>query len=538
MGFSNRTLFIASIAASLVNLKLAPHLALFPQSVFWNTAAIYFSVAFASLTWSILIYPHFFSPLRHLPQAPGGNFIFGHGRRIFKDPSGEPQRDWIDSVDNDGVIYYRWLFNEPRVLITTPKALAEVLVQRNYEFIKPRRVREGLGRLLGIGILLAEGDEHKRQRRALMPAFSFRHIKDLYPVFWSKSREMTQALLTHSKATADGVVDIRDWSSRATLDIIGVAGMGQDFKAITDPSNELNETYGTIFNMDRGPRVLRLIFMLLPTWFVRLLPLKSNDVMRDAIRTIKKVASDLIASKRAKLEKGDRTDLDILSVAIESGNFTDDDLVNQLMTFLAAGHETTASAMAWATYLLVTHPDVQTKLREEIRANLPSIDDESAQITSQDIDKLPYLNAVLNETLRIFPPVPLTLRETTSDTTIQGQLVPASTSVVICPWAINTSTALWGDDAKDFKPERWLGPGRMNTGGADSNYAVTTFLHGPRSCIGKDFAKAEFACLVAALVGRFEVELEDPGWKLEIQNGITAKPKGGLRVRLRAVEGW
>lgn len=70
MGFSNRTLFIASIAASLVNLKLAPHLALFPQSVFWNTAAVYFSVAFASLTWSILIYPHFFSPLRHLPQAP------------------------------------------------------------------------------------------------------------------------------------------------------------------------------------------------------------------------------------------------------------------------------------------------------------------------------------------------------------------------------------------------------------------------------------------------------------------------------------
>lgn len=91
----------------------------------------------------------------------GGSSILGHARRIFRDPSGEPQKDWIESVDNDGVIYYRWLFNEPRILITTPKALAEVLVQRNYEFIKPRRVREGLGRVLGIGILLAEGDEHK-----------------------------------------------------------------------------------------------------------------------------------------------------------------------------------------------------------------------------------------------------------------------------------------------------------------------------------------------------------------------------------------
>lgn len=90
----------------------------------------------------------------------------GHFKRIFKEPTGEPQRDWIDSVENDGVIYYRWLFNEPRVLLTTPKALAEVLVQRNYEFIKPQRIQAGLGRLLGVGILLAEGDEHKVNSRS------------------------------------------------------------------------------------------------------------------------------------------------------------------------------------------------------------------------------------------------------------------------------------------------------------------------------------------------------------------------------------
>jgi hypothetical protein len=87
--------------------------------------------------------------------------LLGHFRRIFKDPTGEPQRDWIDNVPNDGVLYYRWLFNEPRVLVTNPKALGEVLVQRNYEFVKPARIRVGLGRLLGVGILLAEGDEHK-----------------------------------------------------------------------------------------------------------------------------------------------------------------------------------------------------------------------------------------------------------------------------------------------------------------------------------------------------------------------------------------
>jgi hypothetical protein len=89
----------------------------------------------------------------------------GNWRRIFKEPSGEPQRAWIDTVPNDGVLYYRWLFNEPRILITTPKALAEVLVQRSYEFVKPERVRKGVGELLGVGILVAEGDEHKVRKK-------------------------------------------------------------------------------------------------------------------------------------------------------------------------------------------------------------------------------------------------------------------------------------------------------------------------------------------------------------------------------------
>jgi cytochrome P450 len=373
-----------------------------------------------------------------------------------------------------------------------------------------------------------------------MPAFSFRHIKDLYPIFWSKSREMAKAMAESIKTDPAGsnVVEIRDWASRATLDIIGVAGMGQDFNAIADPSNELNMTYRTIFSPGPGAQILHLILSLLPEWLLRALPLKRNSEIKDALATIKRVAAELIRSKRAAMEKGGRTDLDILSVAIESGGFSDDDLVNQLMTFLAAGHETTASAMSWATYLLCKHPEAQKKLRAEIHAALPSISTSDDNISSQDIDKLPYLNAVLNETMRVFPPVPLTLRETVADTTIQGHFIPKDTTVIICPWAVNTSKHLWGDDAREFNPDRWMGQGKANTGGADSNYAITTFLHGPRSCIGKDFAKAEFACLVAALVGKFELQMEDEAWKLEIQGGITARPKGGLRVRLTPVEGW
>jgi cytochrome P450 len=370
-----------------------------------------------------------------------------------------------------------------------------------------------------------------------MPAFSFRHIKDLYPIFWSKSQEMTNQIAATIKASPDAssVIEIREWASRATLDIIGVAGMGKDFDSLTNPDNELNETYKSIFSNSRGARIVQVILMLLPQWLAAALPLKRNDEIGKAIKTIRKVSGELIKDKRAQVARGEKPALDILSVAMESGGFTDDDLVNQLMTFLAAGHETTASAMSWVVYLLCKHPEAQTRLREELHAAIPALLDPHSQISSTDIDKLPYLNAVLNETMRIFPPVPLTLRETACDTTIQGAFVPRGTTVVICPWAVNTSTHLWGPDAREFNPERWLGQGKANTGGAESNYAITTFLHGPRSCIGKDFAKAEFACLVASLVGRFEIAFEDPDWVLEIQGGITARPKGGLRVKLRDV---
>ncbi|KAI8931731.1 hypothetical protein NX059_011374 [Plenodomus lindquistii] len=380
----------------------------------------------------------------------------------------------------------------------------------------------------------------QRQRKLLMPAFSFRHVKDLYQTFWDKSQEMTDQMLASIKKNPDGgsVVEIRDWASRATLDIIGLAGMGKDFDSLSNPDNELNEVYRQIFTRNRGAQLVQLLLSMLPYWLAVNLPLKHNDEIGNAVRKIKEVARDLVKEKRAKLEKGEAKEsetTDILSVAMSSGGFSDEDLVNQLMTFLAAGHETTASALTWAVYCLCRHPDVQSKLREELRAELPSIRDRNTPIASNEIDRLPYLNAVLQETMRIFPPVPLTLRETASDTTIQSHFIPAGTTIVICPWAINTSVHAWGPDARAFNPDRWLGPGKANTGGAESNYDITTFLHGPRSCIGRDFAKAEFACLVASLVGRCEVEFEDEGYELKIQGGITARPKGGLRIRVKEI---
>lgn len=381
-----------------------------------------------------------------------------------------------------------------------------------------------------------------------MPAFHFRHIKDLYSIFWSKSREMVKALSQISQPAGTEpvqnlrdapVVEISNWTSRATLDIIGLAGMGQDFNAIQDPENELYTTYQTVFQPSKGARFLGLLSGFIPFGLVKILPFRRNLQIFQASNTIRRVCRQLIDQKREILDRKEKkSGVDILSVALESGGFTAEKLVDQMMTFLAAGHETTATAMTWAAHLLCLHPGVQARLRYEIRKNLPPIDDADTAVTAQMLDNLPYLHAVCNEVLRVRPPVPMTLREASKDTSILGTFIPKGTRIMLAPYGANLSTALWGADAATFDPDRWMGSGRANTGGAESNYAFLTFLHGPRSCIGQSFSRAEFACLLAALVGRFEFELEDEERKIEIKGGITGKPKDGLPIRLRLIEGW
>lgn len=369
-----------------------------------------------------------------------------------------------------------------------------------------------------------------------MPAFNYRHIKDLYPIFWSKSRELVESLKTElEKKAPDNVVEINDWASRATLDIIGVAGLGQDFGAIQNPNTELNTTYRKIFAPSKSAQMLGLLSMFIHPKIIQNLPIKRNDEMFEARRVIRTVSRDIIRQKKALMEKNEKRNVDIISVALESGGFSEENLVDQMMTFIAAGHETTSSTLTWAVYELCKKPEIQTRLREEIHANIDSIHD---SMDAGKLDKLPYLHAVCNETLRHNAPVPLTLRDTENDCTIADTYVPRRTKIILCPWAVNFSKELWGPDAAEFNPDRWMGPGRANSGGAESNYAMLTFLHGPRSCIGQGFAKGEFACLLAAFVGKFRFEMKDPDEVIEIKGGVTSRPRNGMHIKLKAVEGW
>lgn len=468
--------------------------------------------------------------------------------------------EWIRNVPNEGLIRYYMVGNLERLLLTSPKALSEVLAQKAYDFPKPEGVRQSLERITGYGVLLAEGDDHKvclpigilmstttlteqMQRRNLMPAFSYRHIKDLYPVFWSKSVEMVKLIEQELSQSSDNVVQVSNWASRATLDIVGIAGMDYDFESLHHPENSLNGQYRRL--MVEPTRIMKIFFLLgfifQNVRLAQAIPFRRNREIAEASRVIRGEALRVIRAKKEKLEKDpSSTGVDIISVALQHSDvFTDENLVDQMMTFIGAGHETTATALQWAVYALCKHPEIQDRLRDEIRENLPPISTGTPDsVSAATLDSLPYLNAVCNEVLRYYPSVPGTARVARKDTTLLGKRIPRGTYVLIVPKVINRSEEMWGPDADKFNPDRWLGPGKANTGGAVSNYAFLTFIHGPRSCIGQGFARSEMACLVAATVGRFKMELKYPDAKLETRLGPTVSPKDGVLAKFTPLEGW
>jgi len=193
-------------------------------------------------------------------------------------------------------------------------------------------------------------DSTQRQRKGLNPAFQFRHIKELYPLIWAKCEEMVQEMYksinTPTEPTPENpngnpsnILEVSSFSNRAALDVIGVAGMSRDFNSLADPKNELFQVYKNIFSPNRTAQILGLIGLVVPMWIVRRLPVKRNNDMLQASRTIRQFCMDMITSRKAELartsEKADdklSKDKDIITVAIASGAFTDENLVDQLMT--------------------------------------------------------------------------------------------------------------------------------------------------------------------------------------------------------------
>ncbi|KAI8628017.1 cytochrome P450 [Xylariaceae sp. FL1651] len=533
------------------------------------------------IIYGFLLYPNLFSPLRHLPTVDGSSWWSIQSLRLYREPRGVPHSEWVDKIPHEqyGLVRYRSLFNTERVIVATPEALAEVLTTKSYQFKKPQAFVTGLEPITGMGLLLTEGDQHKAQRKALLPAFSFRHIKQLYSVMWKISSHAVNTLACEVAADASKApqqpftVNISDRATQITLDTICVAGLGQQLESVLSQDAKyvaLREAYNIILDQRRQSRFYSLLRVwVLPSWLISYVPLKRNKELAEASQTLHTICKELIRQKKEELESElvDKTEKNILTVALASNNFTEEELVNQLLTFLAAGFETTAIALTWAIYTLSVNTDMQTRLRDEVRAHLPSpssapssspLADGHEDLSTLIDNHMPYLDAICQEVLRYYSPLMLTFREAAVDTTIQGTRIPAGTQIDICPRATNRDKSLWGDDAKVFNPDRYLSQPKqayidplddnspaMNSSkaaGTRSNYAMLTFLHGPRSCIGQSFSRAELAIVLASLVGRFEFRLADESLrdetKIKKRRGAINRPIDGIQVKVTLVEGW
>jgi len=455
-------------------------------------------------------------------------------------------------IPNDGFIYYQSILNQQRVIVTSERALQEICT-RTEKFTKPNAILGLAEKLLGLGLVLTEGEVHKKQRRAFLPIFAPRHVRDMYSIFWPKTCEVTQKLtkMIDENGNKDTVLEVGHWASRAALDIVTKATLGEDFGAIQDENSRLAKTYRLALEPSRGYLVLAMLKLYFPAWLIDALPNRWNRNTREYVPIFRGVCRDLLRKRRQEsADKSLPAGKDLLSLCFhyEEVNHADEEaLIDQMTTFLAAGHETISVGITWAIYMLCLHPEWQGILRKEARHYFPDPNAPGdADVSSADVEVMPMMQAFISEVLRWYPPIPETMRVPIHDMVIDGQWVPKGIWMIIPIKGLHREEKFWGPDANTFNPRRWLNPDGTfnNTGGVSTKYASLSFMQGSRSCVAQGFSKAEMACIISAWVGSFDFELVDPELhdedKITISKGsFSGRPVPGLFVKWkRTATNW
>ncbi|KAF9130829.1 hypothetical protein BGW39_002583 [Mortierella sp. 14UC] len=500
------------------------------------------------------IYPAYVSPLRHIPGPPNKSKhnkyhvpLMGLFLDFLYEDISEPYCRWTQKYG--GIVCYPSIFNTRNVLISDPKVIHHVFNTNGYQYPKLDRVIRLMSTCTGLGLLFVEGDVHKRQRKMLNPAYHRRNIKEMVSTMEAPANNlgrMWERLADESKNNSIEL-DVARGLSNCTLDIIGLAGFGYDFQALTAPGNELVKAYRKLFrNGGMLNQILRNVF---PCY--SLVPSKNNRERQHAVSTVEKVITQIVRDRRAEInakQAGEADAKDLMSILIKANDMVDSqdpdkladsELRAQIMSFMAAGHETTSVALTWMLHALSTHPEVQRKLRKEMldHIGLPS---NKAPLSYDAINALPYLNACVKEILRVVPPVHTTSRVATQDDTILGYDIPKGTLIYLSIRAVQLNKDVFGEDAEEFKPERWLDPstlteherGSTKFVTSDMTWAYLPFLSGPRNCIGSKFALIEMKVVLYHALINLEF-IPVPGFKFKKSKSVTCRAVPGMNLTIR-----
>ncbi|KAH7090192.1 cytochrome P450 3A19 [Paraphoma chrysanthemicola] len=474
--------------------------------------------------YNILVVPRT-SSLRHLPSPNQGSVWL----RLFHEPRALEVEKWVDTIQHNGLFRYHGIFNRERIFVASPDAVKDFLTTSAYKFIKPELQWLLANNVTGTGLLILEGNAHKEARKGFNPAFSPAQMKKGFPSLWKLTIDTIDGLPARIKPTHslsadtnvpdEGVVSIMKLIAAVSIDMFGKFGYGVPFDTLNnigpkksqksiqskDPKDKFGRAYVELFKMTKRGQATLEAASLVGAKLALKLPIPAVRSMASIMGLVRQTAEDIVINHEKKLssqDEKDKFDDDMLSIAMKSGNFTHQDLVTHTIHFFAAGTETTAATICWAIHLLSRHPDVQSRLRDEVRANITNTTGDLRDAVSDvQLRGLKYLNAVVQEVLRFHQPNTFLWRECIEPASIAGVPIPKGKVLVYSPWTLSRDPAYWGPDARSFRPERWL---ESTSGGAINPSSFLPFGAGPRRCIGEQFARDEMICLIAGMIGRYE----------------------------------
>ncbi|KAI0643935.1 cytochrome P450 [Trametes meyenii] len=439
--------------------------------------------------WSILTRPYT-TALRNLPGPPSSSWIFGNMKTLQEEEESITQERWAAEYGPN--ITYRGFLNRDWLWTLDTRALNHIFTH-TAEFQKPEETLRSVVKIVGEGVFFTQGELHRKQRRVMNPAFGPSQIRELTSIFVEKSIELRD--VWEKQIGAQNVstrIDVLKGLSMMTLDVIGLAGFNYRFDSLssTGAPNELSEAFQAIFSPPAKLSMLMILKHLFPIFDI--IPDEQSRRVDRAKEVMRRIGSQLIQEKKAQiqhelaanknggggLERKDVQGRDLLTLLLkanmatdipDSQRLSDEDVLAQVPTFIVAGHETTSTATTWCLFALTQAPDVQAKLRAELLA----VDTDTP--TMDELNDLPYLDAVVRETLRIHSPVATTVRVAARDEVIPvdkpfvdrfGQVqdsirISKGSSITIPILSLNRSKQLWGEDALEFKWVTHLVPVRL-----------------------------------------------------------------------------
>ncbi|SPO19845.1 related to Cytochrome P450 4F8 [Ustilago trichophora] len=521
------------------------------------------------------------------PKAADREPILGDGDVDITDTPGVPTARLYDEHGTDHLVFPRPLGGE--LLVTRDAATMNHVLNDSYNYTRSTAGTKATKIIIGDGIVAVFGDEHKKQRKMLAPAFSVESLRGLMPIFTHATNQMMDRFAKDTSLEKRWGKDVKDsvkWFGRVTLDIIGRAGFDYDFGAVEQGPNGLavRSTFHAAMTSTMNVSPLDAIvgafmFFVVPS-LLYILPLTDNvRKLREMRSELIKVSHKIVQAKakqiRKELEAGvDAKETfggkkDILHLLMranmspeirEEDRMSDETLAGQIVTFIFAGHETTATTMSWCTYFLALNPEYQQTLRSKIQKALRALGKDAEAIeelawSDLNSDEMRPLDHAIQETLRLRPPVVTTFRYAAKDDqlpvttplktkdgrTLSSIPITAGKEIAISVTGNNLDEKYFGPETHLFKPDRWNNLPELHAKSKlPSPYGSFVFNGGPKVCIGNKFAMTEMKIILIRVLAKYRIEPVE-GLKYKSVEAVVQRPavigyeKEGSQLPLRFV---